>query len=84
MSEAEIAGFELWDIESRNLLDDFDTEDEALDMVRQWIALEGASSIDALALTRVDRDGRMVTVAMGAELAARARAIQSEHGRLPA
>lgn len=73
MSDIATAGYELWDTQSRNLLDDFDTEAEALAAVRRWIELDGPSSTDALALTHIDKNGRMVTLAMGAELAGRAR-----------
>jgi hypothetical protein len=84
MSQANIAGYELWDIESRNLLDDFDTEGEALEAVRSLIALNGPGTTDALALTRVDANGRMTTVAMGAALSSRVAAAITERGRLPA
>jgi hypothetical protein len=84
MSESVVAGFELWDMESRNLLDDFDTEDEAVEAVRELIALNGAGCADALALTRVDADGRMITLAMGAALAELAAATPPGRGRLPA
>ena len=77
MSETAVAGYELWDTESRNLLDDFDTEAEALEAVRELTALNGSACTNALALTRVDSDGRMTTMAMGAALATRA-----ERGRL--
>ena len=83
MSEAAIAGYELWDTESRNLLDDFDTEAEALEAVRDLIALNGPGCTDAVALTRVHADGRMSTLAMGADLAKRAQAARSERGQLP-
>lgn len=83
MSESTIAGYELWDTESRSLLDDFDTEVEALEAVRDLIALNGVGCTDALALTRVDADGRMTTLAMGAALATRSMAPE-DRGRLPA
>jgi hypothetical protein len=70
MSEAPIAGYELWDTESRNLLDDFDTEADALRAVASLVALNGPSCTNALALTLVRRDGRMTTLAMGDTLAA--------------
>jgi len=84
MSQASTAGYELWDTESRNLLDDFDTEAEALEVVRALIGLNGPDSTDALALTCVDVHGRMTTLAMGVALATRAEAARTEHGRLPA
>lgn len=81
MSDATILGYELWDTESRNLLDDFDTEAEALEAVRELIALNGPGTTDALALTLVTADGRMTTLAMGDALAARARPTERERPR---
>ena len=83
MSEAAVAGYELWDIASRNLLDDFDTEAEALDAVLELIALNGTDCTDSMALTRVHVDGSMVTLAMGADLATRTNAARSQRGQLP-
>jgi hypothetical protein len=83
MNEAAVAGYELWDTESRNLLDDFDTEAEALEAVRELVALNGPGCTDAMALTRVHADGRMATLATGADLAKRAKAIRPERGQLP-
>ena len=82
MSEATVAGYELWDTESRNLLDDFDTESEALEAVRELVALNGPACTDAMALTRVHADGRMTTLAMGADLATRAKVTRTERGQL--
>jgi hypothetical protein len=65
-----------------NLLDDFDTETEALDAVRSLVALNGPGCTDSLALTRVHADGRMAMLAMGASLATRAEAARPERGRL--
>jgi hypothetical protein len=84
MSDVAIAGYELWDTESRNLLDDFDTEAEALAAVRALIALNGTNCTGALALTRVSTDGRMMTLAFGEALAVRAEAAAPERGRRPA
>jgi hypothetical protein len=82
MSDTTIAGYELWDTESRNLLDDFDTEAEALHAVRELVALNGAACTGALALTRVDGNGRMTTLAMGASLATLAGLDGAEFRRL--
>jgi len=79
MSETPVAGYELRDTESRNLLNDFDTEAEALGAVRELIALNGSDCASALAVTRIDVDGRMTTLAMGTALATSA-----ERGRLRA
>jgi hypothetical protein len=82
MSEAGVAGYELWDTESRNLLDDFDTEAEALEAVLELVALNGPDSAGTMALTRVHANGQMVTVAMGAELASRANTHRQTRGQL--
>jgi hypothetical protein len=84
MSSATSTGYELWDTQSRNLLEDFDTEAEALAAARELIELNPASYPDALALCRVDGPGRLVTLAKGAELAARIRAAAAERERRPA
>jgi len=84
MDETTVAGYELWDARSGNLLDDFDTEAEALQAVRALIALNGAGCTDSLALTCVGTDGRMTTLAMGSALAKRTEAFRSDRGRLPA
>lgn len=83
MSETAVAGYELWDIESRNLLDDFDTEAEALEAVFGLIDLNGTDCTNTMALTRVHVDGSMVTLVMGDGLAARATATRSKRGQLP-
>jgi hypothetical protein len=83
MSDATISGYELWDTKSRNLLDDFDTEAEALDAVRELVALNGPGCTDAMALTRVHVDGHMATLAVGADLAMRDKAARAESGQLP-
>jgi hypothetical protein len=76
-----IAGYELWDMQSRNLLDDFDTEAEALAVVRELLALNGPESAYALALTRVDADGRMTTLAQRDHLATHAWANEPASSR---
>ncbi len=84
MSELDIAGYEIWDTESRNLLDDFDTEAEAIEAVRELIAVNGAACTAALALTRVTVDGSMQTLAIGTELALRAERSGQGRARRPA
>ena len=61
--------YELWDTESGNLLDDFDTQVDALGSVRSLILLNGTGAMSAVALVRVE-DGRAVTVAAGDDLEA--------------
>jgi hypothetical protein len=63
--------YELWDLTSRNLLDDFDTESEALKAVRDLLAINEPNMAGELMLVWRDGDAGG-TVAEGAELAARA------------
>jgi len=84
MSESSMAGYELWDTESRNLLDDFGSEAEAVEAVRALIRLNGLDTINALALTRVDLNGCMSTLAMGADLARLVEVASVERQRRPA
>ena len=62
------AGLELWSMSSGNLLDDFDTDDEALATIRELIALDGPGTTDELALTYVDDNGQSRTAAVGPAL----------------
>jgi hypothetical protein len=76
--------YELWDTVSRNLLDDFDTEAEALATIRALLAINEPDMADDLALLRVGGPGGGAMVARGADLAARAQAAAPEQGRRPA
>ena len=75
--------YELWDTESRNMLDDFDTEAEALAMIGALLAINEPGSAEALMLIRINRPDCGAVVASGEELAVRARAA-FERGPLPA
>lgn len=76
--------YEVWDIESRNLLDDFESEDEALATIREWMAEEGPEATTYLALLRFDSAGGGGTIAEGADLAALALSAAPERERRPA
>jgi hypothetical protein len=68
--------YELWDLLSRNLLADFDTESEALIAVRDLLAINTPEMADDLTLAW--RDGeRGGIVAEGTALAARARVVDT-------
>ena len=70
--------YELWDLLSRNMLADFDTESEALVAVRDLLAINPPEMADELTLAW--RDGeRGGVIAEGAALATLARAT----GRTP-
>jgi hypothetical protein len=63
--------YELWDLPSRNMLADFDTETEALTAVRDLLAINPPEMADTLIL--VWRDGGAGgTLAEGAALASQA------------
>jgi hypothetical protein len=72
-------GYELWDTESGNLLDDFDTELEALHTVRDLLALNKLDRAESLTLFRVDAQGHSTALAAGAELAKMARRVNERH-----
>ena len=76
--------YELWDTVSRNLLDDFDTEAEALAAIGALLAVNEPDMADGVELLRVGGPGGGVLVARGADLAARAQAAAPKRGRRPA
>ncbi len=50
----------LWDDPSRNLIDDFDEESEALEYIRETIALHGPEAVATWALDRLDMSQPMI------------------------
>ena len=68
MSYDEGMHYQLWDVESGNLLDDFETLDAAVVVVRQLLALNGDEAVDDAALVRVNDDGQTVRVGAGRAL----------------
>jgi hypothetical protein len=63
--------FELWDVETSNLLDAYETEQAALRDVLELIDTEGRDVIETLALLRDDEERpAKILVAEGADLAA--------------
>ena len=60
--------FELWDTETRNLLYDFDTLDEAIEAARQLVALNEGIYPQKLALGRVDENSRTTWLGVGESL----------------
>jgi len=73
--------YELWDLNSRNMVADFDTEAEALAAVHELLAINSPDMADGLVLVWREAD-RGAPVAEGAELAARAEAVAAS--RAPA
>jgi hypothetical protein len=60
--------FELWDLETRNLLYDFDTLDVAVEAARELTALNPGIYPDELALFRADSDTNSKWLARGEDL----------------
>ena len=67
--------YELWETRSGNLMGFYDSESEALGVVRRGVEARGVDSVLSVALVREDRRGRSRTIAMGADLAQRAQGL---------
>lgn len=65
--------YELWDVQSGNLIEDFESEAEALSAVRELITLNGPAYSWILALGSSDGRGGGELIAEGAALAERAQ-----------
>jgi hypothetical protein len=71
-------GFELWDTRSRNLVDWFTSEEEALAFVREtWERVEERQLVDDWLLDAVDSTGDTNLVAQGQDLVRRAFALKA-------
>jgi len=78
--------FELWDMETGNLVGDYDSEAEALSVVREAVRQHGRAVVAALALgAEFDEDGGvdddLPPVIHGSELAD--RALRNSTGQAP-
>jgi hypothetical protein len=62
-------GYDIYDLQTRNLLDSFRTEQEALEAVQLAIKEDGPDSVQSWALGPSDRSAKAVS---GSELIARA------------
>ena len=60
--------FELWDTDTRNLLYDFDTEEEALAAAWELIAVNPSIYPERMALARGNSDGTTTWLASGSSL----------------
>ncbi len=76
--------FELWDVESGNLLDDFDAEADALLAIGSLLANNEPDMAEELMLLRVGGQDGGGIIASGPDLARRARAACAQRGRLTA
>lgn len=66
--------YELWDVESGNIINTYDTEARALEVVRGLLGANPPALAGDLALGWRDEKGDGSLIAEGAALAARARA----------
>ncbi len=64
--------YELWTVPRGNIIDDFASEKEALECVRELLTGAPPEAADSLLLTAVNDDGSGVTIATGSALAKRA------------
>ncbi len=55
--------YQLWDMESANLLGSYASQEAALDIVRQAIQKHGPEAIATLLLLREDADGQLTDLA---------------------
>jgi hypothetical protein len=62
--------YDLWDVESGNIINTFDTEPDALAVVRTLLDLNGPAYVQALSLGHEAADGSMRIIAEGDDLAA--------------
>lgn len=65
--------FELWNDRTNNLIDEFDTMEQALDEVRWRVSERGDDAGRTLSLLRLDAAGAVEAIASGDELARRSR-----------
>lgn len=68
--------YELWDTETRNIVETFESEAEALQAARELIAVNAQAYPGALALVFEDDEGETTLIARGAGLATRARLVR--------
>jgi hypothetical protein len=73
--------YELWDIESGNLVETFADQDEALHAARELIVLNAPAYPAALTLNAVDPEGELSTVAEGEALATLVADAQEQQAR---
>ena len=76
--------YDLWDVESGNIVNTFETKREALSVVRTLLDFNGWEYAQSLSLGSEDDDGSMRIVAEGDDLAARAaKAATTKPAALP-
>ena len=60
--------FEIWHLDSGNLLGEFERQQEALASVRENVRAEGPSVVKGIALVEIDGHGESRVLAQGDEL----------------
>jgi hypothetical protein len=65
--------FELWDDETNNMIDEFDTVAQVLDEVRWRIAVQGENEAGTLSMLERDDSGIIQAVVHGDELVRRVK-----------
>jgi hypothetical protein len=78
--EVSIVAYEVWEIQSGNLVASFRLEEEAMGLVRDAAAAHGEEYVRHLAVVCEDVDGTSATVAAADELLKRVRVV-SKNGR---
>ena len=74
--------YALWDLESRNLIDEYDTKDEALAAVRDLLDANAPNYIEFLSLGCTEDNGPTHLIAQGRPLAVMAdRAFADQAGQ---
>jgi hypothetical protein len=68
--------YELWDVRSGNIINTYDTEAEALGVVRHLVVLNGPEYARALSLSFEDDDENTTLIAKGTALAQRAQELR--------
>lgn len=68
--------FDLWDIESGNLIGTFEDEEDALSFVRKLLDANGLAYADALDLGWMDPDGASRSITTGSALVDRSHAAE--------
>ncbi len=66
--------YELWSLDTRNIVGDYDSEEAALVVVNDALEAHGREAVIDLALAHEDRRGRTRLIAQGDDLIARAQA----------
>ncbi len=65
--------YEVWDTDTATIVGEFSTEDAALALVRDMVAVGGRRSVRDWTLAAADDSGATTTIARGAALARRAQ-----------